>query len=184
MPVNWEAVSAIAAAATLLTGFWAAFRGGRRSVISFEQHEVQGHVAGIKELLNSYSDRVTARRTILKNRGGHVDNVSIRFEISDLVSHQISQTSSIDKDQITFMAADKKGLTVRIPDFPAGEKIEIDLLAGDRLSKYDYPIGGSSKFRLLENADFIWRRIFIIGGSLAMTILIFKFAPQFFERLN
>ena len=184
MAFNWDAISAIAAAITLLSGFYTVWRGGRRSIISYAYVSVEGKIPNLGKNYGCYDHNIKARRTIFKNTGGHIENVSIRIKTRKSLSLMVAQTSSIDANEITLISEDKDHILVKIPDMPSGETIHVDIMANDSLSEYDRPIGGTSKYRLMPRGEFWFSRALIFVASIVAAYLIFNFAPIFFQRLD
>jgi hypothetical protein len=182
MAIDWNAVSAIAAAVALLSGFWTAWRGGRRSIINFVNYSVEGKIDNFGKNYGNYDDNVKARRTVFKNTGKHVDNFAIRIKASRILSVLISETSSVDSNDAT-ITHDKEYVSIKIPDMPSGEKISVDIITNGFLSDYDRPIGGSSKFILMERGEFWFRRGLITTATIAASVLLFYFGPAFIQRI-
>ncbi|WP_411341932.1 hypothetical protein V6U71_09045 [Sphingopyxis sp. J-6] len=179
--MNWDAASVGVALATFALGQFFSWWGGRRSAVVYTHHSLSAPLGGIAEFVHEtlgkrYENHIYADQFEFENKGRHISDFSVRIKKKNILSYNLSKTSSIDEDDIEIKENQKGNMIISIPDLPAGEKVSIDIFSFSYSGSYDALAGGSSKFVLKEIGDYRARRVgFMIGSIAAATVAFFAF---------
>jgi len=176
MTINWDALSVIVALLTFAAGQMFSWWGGRRVSVVYTHRHISAPTGAMKEIIDEkfgpyLLGNIYANQFEIENKGRHISEFSFRIKSGNLISYRVSKTSSIDEDKIILSVNEKGNLIVDIPDFPAKEKVSIDIFGLSYISLYDPISGGSSRFILTTISEYRDRRIkFLFGSAIAASI--------------
>jgi hypothetical protein len=181
MAVNWDAASVGVAILTFAVGQVISWWGGRRSAVVYSHHDVSAPLGELKEFASEkysryFQGNIHANKFEIENKGSHLSDFSFRIKVENVISYNISKTSSIDEDFITITKNEKGNLIISISDLPSKEKVSFDVFSFSHVSTYDPLAGGSSKFIITKKSDYRERRIaFLFGSAFAASVVFLLF---------